>query len=91
VEQPGGLLGAGHPGFDELAKVLTHGMDYRYHTKLTEAERSEEMTANLLRGNHKSAQDEPEQVAKLLKKDIEHGFSMVIPKEQVPLIPNAMV
>jgi hypothetical protein len=49
------------------------------------------MTANLLRGNHKSAQDEPKQVAKLLKKDVEHGFSMVLPKEQVPLIPDAMV
>jgi hypothetical protein len=37
VEQLRGLLGR-HPGFDELTKVLIHGMDYRYHTKLTEAE-----------------------------------------------------
>jgi hypothetical protein len=44
-----------------------------------------------LKGDHKLAQDEPEQVATLLKKDVEHGFSLVIPKEQVPLIPDAMV
>jgi hypothetical protein len=90
VEQLRGLLGD-HPGFLELAKVLTNGMDYRYHTNLSEEERSEEMLANLTRGNHKSAADEPEQVAKLLKKDVDHGFSMVIPREQVPLVKGSMV
>jgi hypothetical protein len=90
VEQLRGLLGM-HPGFAELATVLDQGMDYRYHTELTEEERSDEMLANLERGNHKSAKDEPEQVAKLLKKDVDHGFSLVIPKEQVPLIPGSMV
>ena len=45
----------------------------------------------LERGNHKSAQEEPEIVEQLLSKDVVHGFSMVIPIELVPLIPNAMV
>ena len=45
----------------------------------------------LVRGNHKSAKEEPEIVEKLFTKDVVHGFSMVIPIELVPLIPNAMV
>jgi hypothetical protein len=49
------------------------------------------MTASLSRVNHKLAQDEPDQVSKLLKKAVDHGFSLVIPKEQVFLIPDAMV
>lgn len=89
-QQLQGLLGK-HPGFAELANVLTNSVDDRYHTTISEEERSEEMLANLTRGNHKLAEDKPEQVAKLLKKDVDHGFSMVIPLEQVPLVKGAMV
>jgi hypothetical protein len=66
-------------------------MPYRYTREITETERETEVLAMLARGNHKSAQDEPEIVGKLLSKDVVHGFSMVIPIELVPLIPNAMV
>ena len=45
----------------------------------------------LARGNHKSAQEEPEIVEQLLAKDVAHGFSMVTPRELVPQIPGAMV
>jgi hypothetical protein len=90
VEQLRGLLSK-HPGFAELAQVLTYGMDYRYSEELTDDERLEEMLANLQRGNHKSAQEESDQVAKLLKKDVDHGFAWVIPKHLVPLIPGSMV
>ena len=80
-----------HPGFDELAEILVTGMPYRYTREITEEERETEVLAMLARGNHKSAQAEPEIVGKLLSKDVVHGFSMVIPIELVPLIPNAMV
>ena len=80
-----------HPGFDELAEILVTGMPYRYSTEITEEAREKEVLAMLVRGNHKSAQDEPEIVEQLLSKDVVHGFSMVIPVELVPLIPNAMV
>jgi len=80
-----------HPGFAELTEVLVTGMPYRYSREITEKEREKEVLAMLVRGNHKSAQDEPEIVEKLLSKDVVHGFSMVIPKAIVPLIPNAMV
>jgi hypothetical protein len=80
-----------HPGFDELAEVLATGMPYKYAREISEDERETEVLAMLARGKHKSAQDEPEIVEKLLTKDVVHGFSMVIPVELVPLIPDAMV
>jgi hypothetical protein len=67
VEQLPGLLSK-HLGFEELAKVLTYGMDYRYREELTYDKRLKEMLVNLHCGNHKSAQDESDQAAKLLKK-----------------------
>jgi hypothetical protein len=67
-------------------------MDYGYREELTDDERlEEEMLANLQQGNHKSAQDKSDQVAKLLKKEstmVLHGSS---PKHLVPLIPGSMV
>jgi hypothetical protein len=66
-------------------------MDYRYIDELTEDEGLSKILANLQRGNHKSAQDESDQVAKLLKKDVDHGFTWIIPKQLVPLLPQSMV
>ena len=80
-----------HPGFTELAEVLITGMPYRYSREITEEETETEVLAMLARVNHKSAKEEPEIVEKLLTKDVVHGFTMVIPIELVPLIPNAMV
>jgi hypothetical protein len=90
VNQLCGLLSK-HPRFGELEQILTHGMDYRYLAKLTNDERLHEMLANLQRGNHKSAQDKSDQVAKLLKEDVNHTFAWIIPKHLVPLIPQSMV
>jgi hypothetical protein len=80
-----------HPGFAELAEVIVTGMPYRYSREITEEERETEVLAMLSRGNHKSAQEEPAVVEKLLTKDVVHGFSMIIPIALVPLIPDAMV
>jgi hypothetical protein len=80
-----------HPGFAEFAEVIVTGMPYRYAREITEEEREQEVIAMLARGNHKSAQEEPEIVGKLLSKDVVHGFSMILPIGVVPLIPDAMV
>ena len=45
----------------------------------------------LARGNHKSAQEEQEQVGRLISKDVLHGFTIPIPIEIVELIPGAVV
>jgi histone H3/H4 len=64
-----------HPGYNELGKVILHGMDYRFKDELTEDERSNKIAANLQRGDHKLAEENSPQVAKLLKKDVTHGFT----------------
>jgi hypothetical protein len=79
VNQVRGLLSK-HPGFGELEKILTYGMDYCYLNELTDDERLDEMLANLQRGNHKPAQDESNQVAKLLKKRRQPWFFMDYPE-----------
>jgi hypothetical protein len=66
-------------------------MPYQYSREMTEKERETETIAMLARSNHKSAQEEPEIVGKLLSKDMVHPFSMIVPIGLVPLIPNVMV
>jgi hypothetical protein len=80
-----------HPHFTRLEKLLTEGMPYVFDRELSPEERSDEVTAMLARGNHKSAQTEPEQVGELLAKDVTHGFTIPLPIAVVELIPGAMV
>ncbi len=84
------LLGR-HPHFGKLADLLTNGMDYVFTRELSEPERKKEVEAMLKRGNHKSAQEEQEQVAKLIAKDVLHGFTIPIPIGTVRSIPGVMV
>jgi hypothetical protein len=89
IEQLARILGQ-HPNFDELQKILTSGMDYRFTRPLTEETREQELTAITERGNHKSAVNRMVHVAKALNKDVEHGFSLPILPESVPRIDGAM-
>ena len=80
-----------HPNFNSLANVINNGMDYVFTRELDKTTQRKEMLTILARGNHKSAQELPEQVTKLLNKDVTHGFSIPLPVEIVKLIPNAGV
>ncbi|KAI2512067.1 hypothetical protein MHU86_2355 [Fragilaria crotonensis] len=84
------LLGR-HPNFNMLAQVIDHGMDYIFTRELSPEEQRTEMLVILARGNHKSAQALPDQVSKLLDKDVVHGFAIPIPITTVVKIPNAGV
>ena len=84
------LLGQ-HPNFDTLATTLKYGMSYVFDRELDELTKSEELRTLVQRGNHKSAQDNPDQVGILLGKDVHHGFVIPIPVKIIPLIPNAAV
>jgi hypothetical protein len=66
-------------------------MDYRFTKELSDEERRAEVSAMLERGNHKSVQEDGEEVAKLLEKDVLHGFSLPVSPEIVPNIEKAMV
>jgi hypothetical protein len=90
VEQLRSILGS-HPHFTALEVILRNGMDYRFHTQLSEPERTAELTEMINRGNHKSADDEPSVVNKLLLKDVTHGFSLPLPPETIARIRGALV
>jgi hypothetical protein len=87
VEQLRSILGT-HPQFPALETICREGMNYRFHTELSDAT---ELSAMVERGNHKSAENEPGVVNKLLLKDVTHGFSLPIPPKTVALIPGGLV
>jgi hypothetical protein len=66
-------------------------MPYIFTRELDPPTKLDEMQTLIDRGNHKSAQENPEQVGILLGKDVHHGFVIPIPKEIIHLIPNAAV
>ena len=83
------LVIGNHPNFQELEKVLEHGMDYRFKRELTEAERAAETDAIIIRGNHRSIEHNQSATQKLLAKDVEHGFSLPINPHTVPFLVGA--
>jgi hypothetical protein len=90
IEQLEKVLG-GHPNFGFFADVLKNGMSYHFTNELSEEERKAEVEAMIKRGNHKSVQEDSEEVRKLLEKDVLHGFSLPVDPSIVPNIPGAMV
>jgi hypothetical protein len=90
IEQLRQVLGK-HPHFPELTSILEKGMPYIYSNEISEETRNQEVQAMLTRGNHKSAEEESEQVKRLLLKDVHHGFSIPVLPEIVHKIQGAMV
>ena len=71
--------------------MIVNGMSYIFHRVISDDEQRAETTAMTARGNHKSAQTDADVVAKLLAKDVTHGFSIPLPVSIIPLIPHAGV
>ena len=67
-----------HPHFSFLAEMLSNGFEYYLSRELTEAERATELSAQLVRGNHKSATDSEDEVQRLLEVDVRHGFVLPV-------------
>ena len=63
-----------HPQFNFLSEMLTNGFDYYLSRELTESERTAELSAQLVRGNHRSAMESEDEVQRLLEVDVRHGF-----------------
>ena len=85
------LLGR-HPNFATLAEYMTNGMPYLFSREIDPATKLDELETLIRRGNHKSAQDETDQVVLLLGKDVRgHGFSVPLPVRLVPAISGAAV
>jgi hypothetical protein len=75
------LMG-GHPNFGPLAQIIAkrNGLPLlpNYHSRRA-------------RGNHKSAKDEPDQIDRLLKKELDHGFAIPVPIDIVAKIKHSSV
>jgi hypothetical protein len=84
------ILG-GHTNFEFFAHIITKGMSYVFTRELSEEERTTELAANVERGNHKSANDAPTEVTRLLGKDVKHGFSFPIRPHIISKIKGAFV
>lgn len=80
-----------HPNFYYIEELADKGMEYKFTRELSEKERKSELTAMIGRGNHKSAEEAAGTVAKLLQRDVHHGFSFPFRASVVPTVPNAMV
>jgi hypothetical protein len=63
-----------------------------FKTELSEDKRKAKLEAIMTRGNHQSVQEDSEEVAKLLAKDVQrHGFSSPVSPDVIPDIARAMV
>ena len=80
-----------HPHFRFLAEMLTHGFEYYLTRELSEEERAAELSAQLVRGNHKSATDSEDEVQRLLEVDVRHGFVLPMHVKGCMLQPGGMV
>ena len=72
-----------HPGFAYLKEMLTAGFDYHLRRELSEQERLTELTAQLERGNHKSALQNIDEVRSLLSGDVRRGFILPIRADEI--------
>ena len=59
-----------HPNFDCFSDVISNGMEHHFTENISEDERTAELEAMIDRGNHQSAQEASDEVAKLLAKDV---------------------
>jgi hypothetical protein len=66
-------------------------MDHRFTESLSEDQRTAEVAAMTERGNHQSVQEDRDEVAKLLAKDVLHGFSLPVSPILAPDIVGVMV
>jgi hypothetical protein len=66
-------------------------MDYKFTSKLTEDQRQAKVARMLERGNHKSAQESPDETKKILQKEVKHGFTMPCQRGVLTKLPGAMV
>jgi hypothetical protein len=76
-----------HPLWPHFRRILEHGSDPP-RERLDETSRQVALEAALLRGNHKSAKADEEGFGALLIDDVNRGYSLPFPLDQVRNIPG---
>jgi hypothetical protein len=78
---------ASHPLWPHFKRILENGSDPP-RAQLDEASRKRALEAALLRGNHKSAKKDEKGLAALLIDDVNRGYCLPLPLDQVRNIPG---
>ena len=76
-----------HPRWNILKEKLSYGCEYPVKD-LDEEVRLLDLKENLNRGNHKSAKRNDEHLGKVMMKEIQKGWSLILPEDSVLTIPN---
>jgi hypothetical protein len=79
-----------HPLWPRWKEVLTHGASYPLEPYSNE-EMALDLTDQLARGNHKSANNCLDVLTTLNSVDVEHGYSFCLPVQALAQIPGAAV
>jgi hypothetical protein len=80
-----------HRSFPLFEEMADNGMDYKFASELTEDQRQAEVARMLERGNHKSAQESPDETEKILQKEVKHGFTMPCQRDVLMKLPVKIV
>lgn len=76
-----------HPNWARLKGILTSGSTWELED-ISEEERMSDLNEALARGNHKGAKQKPDKLMKLVQKDVDYAFGLVIPLEKITTIPG---
>ena len=79
-----------HPNWNRMEKILLHGSSWTLDD-LDEEEKLSDLKEALEFGNHKGATEKPELLRQLVKKDITHGYALVLPLSKITRIPGALM
>jgi hypothetical protein len=76
-----------HPNWPRLRQCLTVGSDWVLD-ELSEEQRVSDLKEAIERGNHKGAVNDPEQLKKLVNKDVTYAYTLPIALDKVLSIPG---
>ena len=79
-----------HPNWSRLRSLLVDGSKWPLY-ELSDEQRKADLIDALTFGNHKGATSNPDLLKDLCKKDVIHGFGLVIPISTVQKIPGALL
>eukprot|EP00978_Attheya_sp_CCMP212_P015466 scaffold39906_cov57-Attheya_sp.AAC.10 len=80
-----------HPLWPKVHQMLVSGCDYALQP-LTEADRLEDIQANMVRGNHQSAkQHAEERIQQMMESEVTNGWRLILPRVAIFLLPGAVL
>ena len=79
-----------HPRWPQLKNIISKGSNWQLE-KVNDFTRREDVRLAISRGNHKSAVTHHDVLESAIKKEIERGWILMLPKDCARFIPNLMI